>query len=162
MDDRIVRIGTLGEFTAEVRPPHSIPDSSIEPHRPMVRLHLLDRLNNGHGLPAKVLELHVQGLNDSGEILWLMESHEITWLPDRGPATPRDQSIYEQMLRLRDLVKTHLQGLGYEVRGGNYGFHKDIQPIRGEFECVRWRKAGDDRFEVVPAADEEEAADEQQ
>ena len=93
MDDRIVRIGTLGEFTAEVRALHPVLDISVEPRRPMVRLHLLDRLANGHGLPTKVLELHLQGLNDSGEILWLMESHQITWLPDRGPATPRDQSI---------------------------------------------------------------------
>jgi hypothetical protein len=162
MNHRVVRIGTLEEFTAEV---HILPsDEATSPilGKPMVRLHLVDRLTNGHGLPAKALELHLQGLNDLGEIVWLMESHEITWLPDQGPVTPREQSIYEQMLRLRDLVKDHLEGLGYEVRNGSYGLHKDIQPIRGQFECARWRKAGDERYEVVPATDEEEVTDGQQ
>jgi hypothetical protein len=162
MDSRVVRLGNLEEFIAEVPipPPGSATSQTLG--KPVVRLHLVDRLTKGHGLPAKVLELHLQGMNDLGEIVWLMESHEIIWLPDQGPATLREQSIYEQMLRLRDLVQDHLEGLGYAVRNGSYGLHKDIQPIRGEFECARWRKAGDDRFEVVPAADEGEVTDEQQ
>jgi serine/threonine protein kinase len=93
MHDRVVHIGTLEEFTAEVRVPRPIPGNSVEPHKPVVRLHLTERWTKGHGLPAKVLELHLQGLNDLGEIVWLMESHEITWLPERGPASPREQSI---------------------------------------------------------------------
>jgi hypothetical protein len=162
MDSRVVRLGNLEEFTAEVRisPPGRATSQTLG--KPVVRLHLVDRSSNGRGLPAKVLELHLQGLNDVGEIVWLMESHEITWLPDQGPATPREQSIYEQMLRLRDLVKDHLEGLGYEVRNGSYGLHKDIQPIRGQFECARWRKAGDERYEVVSVADEGEVTDGQQ
>jgi hypothetical protein len=162
MNSRVVRLGTLEEFTAEVRIPLPMPGSPVEPGKPVMRLHLVDRLTKGHGLPAKVLELHLQGLNDLGEIVWLMESHEITWLPDQGPATPREQSIYDQMLRLRGLVRAYLEGLGYAVRSGLYGIHKDIQPIRGEFECARWRKAGDDRYEVVPAESEGEITDGQQ
>jgi hypothetical protein len=158
MDSRVVRLGTLEEFTAEVRIPRLMPGSPVEPGKPVVRLHLVDRWTNGRGLPAKVLELHLQGLNDLDEIVWLMESHEITWQPDQGPASPREQSIYDQMLRLHDLVKDHLEGLRYAVRNGSYGIHQDIQPIRGHFECARWRKADDDRFEVIPVADEYETA----
>jgi hypothetical protein len=50
------------EFTAEVRVLNS--DIPIKPRKPVVRLHLTERWTNGHGLPAKVLELHLQGLND--------------------------------------------------------------------------------------------------
>ena len=147
MNHRVVRIGTLEEFTAEVRLLNSgIP---IKPRKPVVRLHLTERWGNGHGLPAKVLELHLQGLNDLDEIMWLMEAHEITWLPDQGPASPRDQSIRDQMFTLRDLVQAHLAGLGYEVRGGSYGIPKDIEPVRGGFECARWRKEDDERFKVA-------------
>jgi hypothetical protein len=129
MDDRVVRIGTLEEFTAEVRVPRPIPGSPVEPHKPVVRLHLTERRAKGHSLPAKVLELHLQDLNDLGEIVWLMESHEITWLPESGPASPCEQSVYDQMFRLRDLVRAHLEGLGYEVRSGSYGIQRDIAPI---------------------------------
>ena len=110
MDDWVVRIGTLGEFTAEVCAPDSIPDSSIEPHRPMVRLHLLDRLTNGPSLPAKILELHLQGLNDSGEILWLMKSHEITWLPDRGPASPAIKRSWSYLPGISARPTPHTRG----------------------------------------------------
>ena len=138
MDDWVVRIGTLGEFTAEVCAPDSIPDSSIEPHRPMVRLHVLDRLTNGPSLPAKILELHLQGLNDSGEILWLMKSHEITWLPDRGPATPQSNGPglpYQAFLP----DPPHIRGGGSGLcllrvawRRACFGLMPDLSGKRGE------------------------------
>jgi hypothetical protein len=89
VDSKVVRLGTLEEFTSEGHMPPSGEATSLILSRPTVRLHLFDGLTNGHGLPAKILELHLQGLNDSGEILWLMKSREISWLPDRGPATPQ-------------------------------------------------------------------------
>ncbi len=59
------------------------------------------------------------------------------------------------MFPLRDLVQAHLEDLGYEVRSGSYGIHRDIAPIQGQFECARWQKDGDDRYQVVPAGEGE-------
>jgi hypothetical protein len=103
MDSRVVRVGCLDEFTAEVRTSHPIPGNPIEPCKTVIRLSLTERWRNGHGLPGKVVELHLQGANDLNEIVWLMESHEVIWLTE-GPASPRDKSIYEQMLIMRRLV----------------------------------------------------------
>ena len=145
MSNRVVRVGSLEEFVADV------PDNDS----PVVRLSLTERWDNGiGGLPRKTVELHLQGVNDLDEIVWLMESHTLDWIRE-GPATPREKSIYEQMPTMRDLVRAHLESLGYEVRSGSYGIPKDIQPVRGGFECVTWRKDGEDRFAVVPAGSRE-------
>jgi hypothetical protein len=66
MDSRVVRLGNLAEFTAEVRIPPPGRATSHTLGKPVVRLHLVDRWTNGRGLPAKVLVLHLQSLNDLG------------------------------------------------------------------------------------------------
>ena len=47
-----------------------------------------------------------------------------------------------------ELVKAHLEGLGYEVREGRYGVPRSIEPTRGGFECVRWVTGEDGEFHV--------------
>ena len=57
-----------------------------------------------------------------------------------------------------DLVKAHLERQGYEVRGGSYGLPRDVDPLRGQFECVKWAKDGEDGY-AVTATENVEAQD---
>jgi len=133
MTMHIIRLGDLQEFEAEV------PTGSI------VRLSLTHRDQmKPNSLPSRTLELHLQGRNDKDDILWLMESHKITWLP-QGPPQSREESISNGMLDLKALVTSYLEGRGYQVRAGSYGIDKDIEPVNGQFECARWSKNEDDQ-----------------
>jgi hypothetical protein len=137
MFDRIiVRVSTLAEFTAEVRP--ELP----------LRLSLLER-QSPNIIPSKEVELHLQGHNDLGEIVWLMESHRIVILTS---LTPRDRSIYEGMQELHRLVEKHLADRGYEIRPGAYGLPDNIKPLAGHFEIVRWQRTNDDpeSWTIIP------------
>jgi hypothetical protein len=139
MCDRIVRVSDLAEFTAEVR--KELP----------LRLSFLERNIPKNSIPSREIELHLQGHNDLGEVVWLMESHRIIVFPS-GPETPRDRSIYEGMRELHRLVQEHLAAQGYEIRSGIYGVSDTIKPLSGRFEIVRWQKTDDDpdAWTVVP------------
>jgi hypothetical protein len=138
MFDRIiVRVSTLAEFTAEVRPEFPL------------RLSLLEYQSQTI-IPSKEVELHLQGHNDLGEILWLMERHRIVILTPS--LTPRDRSIYEGMQELHRLVEKHLTDQGYEIRPGAYGLPDNIKPLHGRFEIVKWQRNNDDpeSWTIVP------------
>jgi hypothetical protein len=139
MCDRIVRVSDLAEFTAEVRKEFPL------------RLSLLERNAPKGIIPSKDIELHLQGENDLGEVVWLMESHRIVVFPS-GPETPRDQSIYQGMQELHRLVQEHLATQGYEVRPGTYGISDTIKPLNGRFEIVKWQKIDNDpeALTVIP------------
>ncbi len=155
MDSRVVRVGNLEEFTSEIPLPRPIPGSPIEPRKPVVRLSLTDRWQGtGGGLRCKEKELHLQGISDRDEIVWLMESHAIDWGTD-GPLTRRDGAINNQMRVMYDLVKARMERRGYEVRGGSYGLPRDVDPLRGQFECVKWTKDGEDGYAVTLAEDQD-------
>jgi hypothetical protein len=149
MDSRVVRVSNLEEFTSEIPLPRLIPGSPIEPRKPVVRLSLTDRWQGlGGELPRKESELHLQGVSDRDEIVWLMESRAVDWGAD-GPLTRRDGAIYQQMRVMYDLVKAHLERQGYEVRGGSYGLPRDVDPLRGQFECVKWTEDGEEGYAVA-------------
>jgi hypothetical protein len=142
MFDRIVvRVSTLAEFTAEVR--------SELPLR--LSLSLLERSTPTNIIPSREIELHLQGHNDLGEIIWLMESHRIVVFPS-GPETPCDRSIYQGMQELHRLVEKHLTDRGYEIRPGAYGLPDNIKPLHGRFEIVKWQRNNDDpeSWTIVP------------
>lgn len=149
MNHRIVRVGNLEQFRSEI-------PINLEEPAPIVRLDLTEEWVKSQ-IPTKEIQLHLQGLNDLDEIVWLMESHRVTWFRD-GPETPVDQSINHGMYRLFDLVFQYLSGLGYEVRSGTYGIPADIHPLKGVFgEVARWEKH-DDEFVLIPNGGEMEAA----
>jgi hypothetical protein len=138
MCDPIVRVSDLSEFTAEVR--KELP----------LRLTLTERWVQSQ-IPMKELELHLQGRNDLGEIVWLMESHRVVWLT-KGPEIPRDESVHSGMLELQRIVREHLEDRKYKIRPGSYGLADNIRPINGRFEIAKWKKVGDDleTWVVVP------------
>jgi hypothetical protein len=146
----VIRVGNLEEFTAEIPvPPPGTMTNSLT-HSPVVRLSLTEQLiNRANGsLPSKVVALHLQGINDRGEIIWLMEEHRLGWTYN-GPLTTMEGSIYQSMKTLREAVEAHLRIQGYDVRAGSFGLPNSVQPLNGHFECVTWRKIGDDHYAVV-------------
>jgi hypothetical protein len=147
----VIRVGNLEEFTAEIPIPRAMPGSPIEPRPPVVRLSLTELvINRSTGsLPSKRIELHLQALNDQGQIIWLMEQHRIGCMPNGEPLSSIEASISEGMGLLHKIVGDHLRGLGYDVRPGSFGLPKNIEPVSGHFECAIWRKNGDDRYTVV-------------
>jgi hypothetical protein len=146
----VIRVGNLEEFTIEIPiPPPDTMTASLT-RSPVVRLSLTEKLitrSNG-SLPSKLISLHLQGTNDRGEIVWLMEEHRLGWTFD-GPLSSREASIYSEMKTMCRLVEDHLRGQGYDVRGGSFGISKSIEPLNGQFECIIWRKNDDGSFTAI-------------
>jgi hypothetical protein len=140
---RILRVPTLAAFVQEIPPVNGKPA--------VVRLNAVESfLPNGKtAIPRKAVGLSLQGVNDQGEIVWLHESHVIVWMPD-GPGLADDRSIYAGLPVLRDIVRTHLQTLGYDVRAGDYALPASVQPLNARFECARWVKAGEQQWQPEP------------
>ena len=155
MIQRIVQLNSLREFQTEIPAPRRSPGASIEPTLPVVRLSLTESRRNGSGVPMKDIQLELMGVNGFDEIVWLHYGQNIVFMHGGEPAPGRDAAIYGGMRKIYDLVVAHLTGLGYEVRGGRYGIPGDVRPLRGQFECVRWKKDGDDSYRVVAAGDDE-------
>lgn len=149
MEQRIVRVGSLEEFTAEVRVRGPVLPG-FEAPRPLVRLSLTDKEipSSAMALSATEFALHLQGTNELGEIVWLMESHRTVF---------EEEMFRDVMLAAFDLVKAHLLAAGYNVRGGSYGLPADVEPLRGRFECFAWQNSGEGGtahpiWQVAPAA----------
>lgn len=149
---RVVRVGCLEEFTAEVDL-KVIRNFGIASS--MIRLSLADRWLRT-GIPTKSVQLHLQGINNEGEIVWLMESHDVACTHDGEPWSPRDRSVLAGMLAAIDIVRDHLSRRGYDVRPGTYALPKNVEPVRGRFECLKWRKNADDTYTVIALDQEKE------
>jgi uncharacterized protein YndB with AHSA1/START domain len=137
-DHHILLVNDLASFTQEVPPGK-------------VRLNLTERLTftGEYHIPRKNVFLSLQGVNPEGEIVWLMDTWTISVRPGGGnestwiPWTPKEQSLYEGATQAHRLVREYLAELNYDVRNGQYGIPKNIEPTRGEFECFRWIKNDD-------------------
>jgi hypothetical protein len=119
----------------------------------VVRLNAVESfLPNGKtAIPRKSVGLSLQGVNAQGELVWLYEGHHvIIWMPD-GPGFGDDRSIYAGLPVLRDIVRSHLQSLGYDVRAGDYALPAGVQPLNARFECARWVKTGEQQWQPEPA-----------
>ncbi|MBI3764146.1 MAG: hypothetical protein HY260_20080 [Chloroflexi bacterium] len=137
----VVRVGSLAAFRVEVPPPA------------LVRLSLTEQWRDVHAgkmiIPNKHIMLSLQGVNANGEIAWLTHGLDVHW-GQNEPAFPRDRDAYQGMDKERDIVRSHLESLGYEVREGDYALPKSLLPLNGRFECVQWRRDGE-RIVVEPA-----------
>ncbi len=129
---RVVQVSSLTEFTAEVEPG-------------VVRLSLSTRTRPTP--PSRDVSLDLFGVNDRDEVVWLHDNVSVFWA-HKGPMLGRDAQIYEGMGQAQALVKAHLEGQGYQVRGGRYAVPNDVTPLRGEFECVRWVRDEDGAYRV--------------
>ena len=140
---RVLRVPSLAAFVQEIPP--------VNGKAAVVRLNAVESfLPNGKtAIPRKSIGLSLQGVNDQGEIVWLHESHIIIWMPD-GPGFTDDRSIYAGLPVLRDIVCTHLQKLGYDVRAGDYALPASVQPLNARFECAKWVKAGAQLWQPEP------------
>lgn len=143
---RTILITTLADFMAEVAAPGP------------VRLNLTERRDQrkfGSGkqtlfIPTLHVHLDLQGTNERGEIVWLHDNYELQKSPSGGEFWgPTDRSAYEQMPRFQEIVKSYLEGKGYEVRSGQYGLPQTIRPVRGHFSCARWEKVSEREVRVV-------------
>lgn len=143
----VVIVNTLAEFEQEVPPPA------------VVRLNLTEK-----GEPAEMftylhVNLDLQALNNQGHVVWLHDGQVLQRLHGAQDFwRPEHESLYGQMPQARRIVRDYLAGLGYEVRGGQFGLPADIKPVRGQFECLRWIKSGDNTLRVEAASAEEEAS----
>ena len=137
---RVLRVPSLSAFVQEIPPVNGKPA--------VVRLNAVESfLPNGKtAMPRKTIGLSLQGVNDQGELVWLYEGHVIIWMPD-GPGFTDDRSIYAGLPVLREIVRAHLLGLGYDVREGDYALPEEVQPLSARFECAKWVKAGDQRWQ---------------
>ncbi len=137
-DHHILLVNDLASFTQEV------PSGKV-------RLNLTERLTftGKYHIPHKNVFLSLQGVNAEGEIVWLMDTWTISVRPGGGnepawiPWTPKEQSLYEGASQAHHLVREYLTGLNYDVRDGQYGIPKNVEPMRGKFECLRWVKNND-------------------
>ena len=143
--NRVLRVPSLSAFTLEIPPANS--KSAI------VRLTATESfLPPGKtAIPRKNVGLSLQAVNAQGDIVWLYEGHIIIWMPD-GPGFEDDRSIYAGLTDLRDIVRGHLQSLGYEVRDGDYALPRSVQPLNARFECARWVKLDERHWQPQPQA----------
>ncbi len=137
---RILRVPSLAAFIQEIPPVNGKPT--------VVRLNAVESfLPNGKtAIPRKTIGLSLQGVNAQGELVWLYEGHVIVWMPD-GPGFGDDRSIYAGLPVLRDIVRNHLQALGYDVRDGDYALPASVQPLNARFECARWVKVSHQQWQ---------------
>ena len=143
--NRVLRVPSLAAFTQEVPPANG--------KQAVVRLTATESfLPLGKtAIPRKNVGLSLQGVNAEGDVVWLAESHVIIWMPD-GPGFEDDRSIYAGITDLKDIVRNHLKSIGYEVREGDYALPRGIQPLNAHFECARWVKLDDRRWQPQPQA----------
>jgi hypothetical protein len=141
--NRVLRVPSLAAFVQEIPPVNGKPA--------VVRLNATESFvpNGKTAIPRKAIGLSLQGVNEQGELVWLHESHLIIWMPD-GPGFADDRSIYAGLPVLRDIVRAHLQGLGYDVRDGDYALPPSVQPLSARFECARWVKVGEQTWQPEP------------
>ena len=143
---RVLRVPSLAAFVQEIPPLNSKPA--------VVRLNAVESfLPNGKtAIPRKTIGLSLQGVNAQGELVWLYEGHVIIWMPD-GPGFTDDRSIYAGLPVLRDIVRGRLRSLGYDVRDGDYALPASVEPLNARFECARWIKAGEQRWQPEPVCE---------
>lgn len=139
-NQRIVLVGSIKEFCEEV------------PLSP-VRLNQTER-QGGRGkeifIPTVIVQIDLQGLNATDEIVWWHYSHELDLTPGgRKFWTPEHESIYDQYADLKDIIAAHLNKCGYEVRGGQYGIPEGIKPIRGACELAKWEKQENGTYQLI-------------
>jgi hypothetical protein len=140
--NRVIRVPSLAAFVTEA-PPTPMGEA-------IVRLAASESFLPQRGkvvIPRKRVALSLQGTTCRGEIVWLNESHLITWAGNE-PAFGADRCIYDGMHALKDIVAAHLKRLGYEVREGDYALPSSLQPLNSRFECARWEKVGECEWKV--------------
>jgi hypothetical protein len=129
MTPLVVKVGSFAEFQQEV------PSGKV-------RLCSTESSRGGAGpIATRELALHLQALNAEQEIVWLYYSRTLQLAPGGEPWRDLDQQLDRAWPDLNDLVKAHLQSLGYEVAGGMYGIRDNIQPLGGGLAFIRWDKA---------------------
>ena len=140
---RVLRVPSLAAFVQEIPPVNGKPA--------VVRLNAVESFLQGGktAIPRKSVGLSLQGVNLQGELVWLYEGHVIVWMPD-GPGFGDDRSIYAGLPVLRNIVRSHLQSLGYDVREGDYALPASVQPLNARFECARWIKTGEQQWQPEP------------
>ena len=140
---RILRVPSLATFVQEIPPVNGKPA--------VVRLNATESFlpNGKSAIPRKTIGLSLQGVNGEGELVWLYEGHLIIWMPD-GPGFADDRSIYAGLPVLRNIVRGHLQALGYDVREGDYALPASVEPLNARFECAHWVKLDDRHWQPQP------------
>jgi len=138
--ERIVQVGTLAAFRAEVPAIGG----------PPVRLNQTERSDVTDGrfqIPYKEIELSLQGINARDEIVWLMWSYRFDFPGDEF-MNRKGHSVYQLMPDMRTMVETWLRERYYEVMSGQYALPKNIVLMRGSFECVRFVQDGDEGYRL--------------
>lgn len=140
--NRVIRVPSLAAFVKELPP---TPAGAT-----VVRIAASESFLPLRGkviIPRKLVGVSLQGTAPGGEIVWLNESHLITWA-GHEPAFGVDRCIFDGVFALKEIVATHLTSLGYDVREGDFALPSSLQPLNARFECARWVKVGDCEYRV--------------
>lgn len=145
MSTRVIRVGSLAAFRAEVPPPATL------------RLVLLDiwdvRSAGKYRIPSKDFRLSLMSDEPGARAVWLTHTQHVLWAPDGNePWDARGKEIVDGMEAMRRIVHAHLTRLGYDVRDGDLALPRGMLPVNGRFECAAWEKR-DGHYHVVPAPD---------
>lgn len=140
--NRVIRVPSLAAFVKELPP---TPAGAI-----VVRIAASESFLPQRGkviIPRKLVGVSLQGTTPGGEIVWLNESHIITWAGNE-PAFGVDRCIFDGVFTLKEIVAAHLTSLGYDVREGDFALSSSLQPLNARFECAKWVKVGDCEYRV--------------
>jgi|CXWL01.1.fsa_nt_gi hypothetical protein len=143
--NRVIRVPSLTAFVKEA-PPVPLGEA-------VVRIAASESFLPQRGkviVPRKQVGVSLQGTTPNGEIVWLNESHIITWA-GHEPAFDSDRCIFDGMFTLKEIVAAHLTSLGYDVREGDFALPSSLQPLNARFECARWVKVGECEYRVEAA-----------
>ena len=143
--NRVIRVPSLAAFVKEAPP---TPAGMV-----VVRLAASESFLPQRGkviVPRKLVGVSLQGTAPGGEIVWLNESHTITWV-GHEPAFGVDRCIFDGVFALKEIVAAHLKSLGYDVREGDFALPSSLQPLNARFECARWVKVGECEYKVEAA-----------
>lgn len=135
-----ILVNTLADFTREIPPPATLYFNMTE----RTGHHTYGVGNQAIVIPTKEIHLDLQGLNLTGQIIWLHEFHEFERSPNNDHFWhSRAENTWKQFPYMRQLIADHLATLGYEVRPGQFALPDNLKPIGGIFECIRWTDEGD-------------------
>ena len=133
--NNVLIVPTLGDFVTELGTPSTVRVFSTEKRSP-----------NAYGSTLR-LSLDLTGSPashpDGNIIVWLHYSISLREVSPLKFLDPKDESVYKQYPQIEEVVTHYLTGAGFVVRPGMYGIDRNLEPIRGSLDCIKWERESD-------------------
>ena len=125
--ERIVQVGRLGEFLAEVTP---YSDVRVMEHYSRTLQGVLN---------VETLALDVMGYNRAEELVWWHYGVEVQLTPgSHEPWTDHGKALAQAWPALTGLLMDYLEEGGYRIQPGRYATPNSITPLLGALEIAVW------------------------